>query len=156
MLTSFIHLDMDHHDIPSLLSIPFPVLVWKTSCWIASSQLLLVPVTGGLVFAVMVNRYTRDIWKWYTTSFTSLYLQSILVAVKGIYVLLVERQQCREGLRCATIRHGGLLVPCITGTSEMPLLCVDICTIHQTVSIIINQSVIYTCSTNDFVLHIQG
>ena len=63
MLTSFIHLDVDHHDIPSLLLIPFPVLVWKTSCWIASSQLLLVPVAGILVFAATVNRYTQGIWK---------------------------------------------------------------------------------------------
>ena len=61
------------------------------------------------------------------------HLKSIQIALRGMYVLLEERQSWGEEWRCAIIRHGGLLVV-TTGITGMQPLCADSSTTHQTVS----------------------
>ena len=82
----------------------------------------------------MVNRNLL-LSKTQCIHFFSLHLQSILVVWKGMYVSLVGTQKQKEGWKYVTTRYGGLLVaPPPTGTTEMPLLCVDIQATQQIVS----------------------
>ena len=69
------------------------------------------------------------------------------IALRGMYVLLEERQSWREEWRCAIIRHGGLLVAATPGTTGMQWLCADSCTTHQTVSTLTMNILAKQCSS---------
>ena len=101
------------------------------------------------MFVAMVNK-TYEIFlrlsSLDTCSCSSRHLKSTQVALREMYVLLEERLSWREEWRCATIRHGGLLVA-TTGTTGMQWLCADSCTTHQTVSTLTMNILAKQCQT---------
>ena len=86
-------------------------------------------LAGVRCYGKYYHRYSCSISGVISVMYTS-YHSVNSGCTEGVYILLEGKQQWREGWRCATTRHGGLLAaPPPTGTSMMPLLCVDIYTI---------------------------